>query len=161
MPCFGLLRKGILMAEVDSQRQQDELLANIKLVDPAATDEVLVAAAKLGNHPAFLQLWMRHSDRVFKVAYRITRNREDAEDASQEAWMKAYLRLNTFEGRAQFSNWLTRIAINSSLMILRKNVLTLRLLWRSRMVTVANIGRLRIRRRMLKSFMQLTKNYNA
>ena len=108
------------MAEVDSQRQQDELLANIKLVDPAVTDEVLVAAAKLGNHPSFLQLWMRHSDRVFKVAYRITRNREDAEDASQEAWMKAYLRLNSFEGRAQFSNWLTRIAINSSLMILRR-----------------------------------------
>lgn len=108
------------MAEVDSQRQQDELLSNIKLVDPAATDEVLVAAAKLGNHPAFLELWTRHSDRVFKLTYRITRKREDAEDASQEAWMKAYLRLNTFEGRAKFSNWLTRIAINSSLTILRR-----------------------------------------
>jgi RNA polymerase sigma-70 factor, ECF subfamily len=120
MPCFGLLRKGTLMAEADSLRQRDELLANIKLVDPAATDEVLVAAAKLGDHPAFLELWTRHSDRVFKVAYRITGKREDAEDASQEAWMKAYLRLNTFEGRAKFSNWLTRVAINSSLMILRR-----------------------------------------
>jgi RNA polymerase sigma-70 factor (ECF subfamily) len=108
------------MAEVDLQRQQDELLANVTLVDPAATDAVLVAAAKLGDHPAFSELWMRHSNRVFKTAYRITGKREDAEDAMQDTWMKAYLHLNTFDGRAQFVTWLTRIAINSSLMILRR-----------------------------------------
>jgi RNA polymerase sigma-70 factor, ECF subfamily len=120
MGCFGLLRKESLMAEVDSRKQQDELLANAKLVDPAATDEALVAAAKLGDHPAFLELWTRHSNRVFKTARGITRKREDAEDAIQDAWMKAYLHLNTFDGRAKFSTWLTRIAINSSLMILRR-----------------------------------------
>jgi RNA polymerase sigma-70 factor, ECF subfamily len=108
------------MAEVDLQRQQDELLANAKLVDPAATDAVLVAAAKLGDHAAFSELWTRHSNRVFKTAYRITGKREDAEDAIQDTWMKAYLYLNTFDGRAQFVTWLTRIAINSSLMILRR-----------------------------------------
>jgi RNA polymerase sigma-70 factor (ECF subfamily) len=108
------------MAEVDLQRQQDELLANVTLVDPAATDAVLVAAAKSGDHPAFSELWMRHSNRVFKTAYRITGKREDAEDAMQDTWMKAYLHLNTFDGRAQFVTWLTRIAINSSLMILRR-----------------------------------------
>jgi RNA polymerase sigma-70 factor, ECF subfamily len=108
------------MAEVDLQRQQDELLANVTLVDPAATDAVLVAAAKLGDHPAFSELWTRHSNRVFKTAYRITGKREDAEDAMQDTWMKAYLHLNTFDGRAQFVTWLTRIAINSSLMILRR-----------------------------------------
>jgi RNA polymerase sigma-70 factor (ECF subfamily) len=108
------------MAEVDLQRQQGELLAKVKLVDPTATDAVLVAAAKLGDHPAFSELWTRHSNRVFKTAYRITGRREDAEDAIQDTWMKAYVRLNTFDGRAQFVTWLTRIAINSSLMILRR-----------------------------------------
>jgi RNA polymerase sigma-70 factor (ECF subfamily) len=108
------------MTEVDSQRQQNELLPNLKFVAPALTDEVLVAAAKLGDHPAFLELWTRHSSRAFKTTYRITGNRADAEDAIQDAWMKAYLHLNTFDGRAQFATWLTRIAINSALMILRR-----------------------------------------
>ena len=97
------------MAEVDSSKQQDELLANTQLVDPAATDEALVSAAKSGDHPAFLELWRRHSKRVFKTAYRITGKREDAEDVIQDAWIKAYLHLNTFDGRAKFATWLTRI----------------------------------------------------
>jgi RNA polymerase sigma-70 factor (ECF subfamily) len=105
---------------VDSKMQQDELLAWVKFVSPTPTDEVLVAAAKLGDHPAFLELWTRHSNRVPKTTYQITGNRADAEDAMQDAWMKAYLHLDTFDGRAKFSTWLTRIAINSSLMILRR-----------------------------------------
>jgi RNA polymerase sigma-70 factor (ECF subfamily) len=107
------------MANMHSQTQGDELLQSVKVVAPAPTDEVLVAAAKLGDHLAFLELWTRHSNKAFKMAYRITGNRDDAEDAFQDAWMKAYVHLNTFDGRAQFSTWLTRIAINSSLMILR------------------------------------------
>jgi RNA polymerase sigma-70 factor (ECF subfamily) len=107
MGCFGLLRKGSVMADA-------------KLVDPAATDETLVAAAKSGDRPAFLELWRRHSNSVFKTAYRITGKREDAEEVSQDACMKAYRHLNTFGGRAAFATWLTRIAINSSLMILRR-----------------------------------------
>jgi RNA polymerase sigma-70 factor, ECF subfamily len=109
------------MAQVNSQRQQDELLASVELVAPAATDEVLVAAAKLRDHHAFVELWTRHSRTAFNVAYRITGNRDDAEDAIQDAWMKAYMQLDTFDGRAKFSTWITRIAINSSLMILRRN----------------------------------------
>ena len=109
-----------MITEVDSQRTQDELPGNVKFVAPASTDKVLVAVAKLGDHQAFLELWTRHSRRVFKTTYRITGNREDAEDAIQDAWMKAYQHLNTFDGRAQFTTWLTRIAINSSLMILRR-----------------------------------------
>jgi RNA polymerase sigma-70 factor (ECF subfamily) len=87
---------------------------------PAATDEVLVAAAKSGNHPAFVELWKRHSNTAFKMVYRITGNRDDAEDVIQDAWMKAYVHLKTFDGRAKFSTWLTRIAINSALMTLRR-----------------------------------------
>jgi RNA polymerase sigma-70 factor, ECF subfamily len=107
------------MVEVDSQGQEDEILASVKIVVPAPTDEALVAAAKSGDHAAFLELWARHSNRAFKTAYRITGNQNDAEDAFQDAWMRAYMHLNTFDGRAKFSTWLTRIAINSSLKVLR------------------------------------------
>jgi RNA polymerase sigma-70 factor, ECF subfamily len=85
----------------------------------AATDEVLVAAAKLGDPSAFVELWKRHTNLAFKMAFRITGNRADAEDVTQDAWMKAYVHLQTFDGRAAFSTWVTRIAINSALMMLR------------------------------------------
>ena len=91
---------------------------DVKFIVPA--DEDLVAAAKLRDHPAFAELWTRHSNTAFKMAYRITGNRDDAEDAIQDAWMKAYMHLSTFDGRAKFSTWLTRIAMNSALMILRR-----------------------------------------
>jgi RNA polymerase sigma-70 factor, ECF subfamily len=97
---------------------QDEI--SVKLLAATATDEVLVGAAKLGDRPAFSELWERHSSTAFKVAYRITRNRDDAEDVVQDAWMKAYVHLKTFDGRAKFSTWLTRIVVNSALMILRR-----------------------------------------
>ena len=84
------------------------------------TDEGLVAAAKSGDHAAFVELWSRHSNTAFRAAYRIIRNQDDAEDAIQEAWMKAYVHLNAFDGRAKFSTWLTRITINSALMTLRR-----------------------------------------
>src|ERR1700733_12808410 len=118
--CFGLFEKGALMPEMESQTQQDELLPRVTFVATAPTDESLIAAAKSGDHPAFLELWTRHSSRALKTAYRITGNRYDAEDAFQDTWMRAYMHLNAFDGRAQFSTWLGRIAINSSLMILRR-----------------------------------------
>ena len=83
-------------------------------------DTLLVTAAKSGDHTAFAQLWERHSKKVFRRIYRITGNRDDAEDVLQEAWMKAYAHLTTFAGRASFSTWITRIAINSALMLLRR-----------------------------------------
>jgi RNA polymerase sigma-70 factor (ECF subfamily) len=117
---FRAAEKGSWMAEVDLQGQQDEPPANLELVARSATDEVLVAAAKSGDHLAFVELWTRHSNSAFKIAYRIMGNRDDAEDAIQDAWMNAYVHLITFDGRAKFSTWLTRIAINSTLMTLRR-----------------------------------------
>jgi RNA polymerase sigma-70 factor (ECF subfamily) len=110
----------IVTTEINLQRARAELPAGEKFVAPASTDEGLVAAAKSGNYQAFLELWTRHTSRVFKTTYRITGNREDAEDAMQDVWMKAHLHLAAFNGRAQFTTWLTRIAINTSLMILRR-----------------------------------------
>jgi RNA polymerase sigma-70 factor (ECF subfamily) len=97
---------------------QDEI--SVKLLAAAATDEVLVGAAKLGDRFAFAELWERHSNTAFNVAYRITKSRDDAEDVIQEAWMRVYVHLNTFNGRAKFSTWLTRIVINLALMTLRR-----------------------------------------
>ena len=73
-----------------------------------ATDAVLVTAAKSGDHTAFAQLWERHSNKVFRTVYRITGNRDDAEDVLQEAWMKAYAHLKTFEGRASYDGETSR-----------------------------------------------------
>ncbi len=103
---------------IQSYGLQDE--DNVTFAGSDATDEVLVAEAKSGSHPAFVELWRRYSNRAFKLVYRITGNRDDAEDAIQDAWMKTYVHLNTFDSRAKFSTWFTRIAINSALMILRK-----------------------------------------
>jgi len=103
---------------MESCRLQDEI--TVKFAADAATDEDLVVAAKSGDPPAFVGLWTRHSKTAFNMAYRITGNREDAEDVVQDTWIKAYVHLNTFDGKAKFSTWLTRIAINSALQILRK-----------------------------------------
>jgi RNA polymerase sigma-70 factor (ECF subfamily) len=92
----------------------------VNLLTDAATDEVLVAAAKRGDRPAFEELWRRYSSSTFRLVYRITKNQDDAEDVVQDAWMKAYVHLETFNGNSRFSTWLTRIAINSALMILRR-----------------------------------------
>jgi RNA polymerase sigma factor (sigma-70 family) len=84
------------------------------------SDESLVAAAKNGEHHAYNELCRRHAKRTFHTVQRFTRNTEDAEDAVQESLMKAFAHLATFDGRSAFSTWLTRIAINSALMALRK-----------------------------------------
>jgi RNA polymerase sigma-70 factor, ECF subfamily len=83
-------------------------------------DQNLVAAAMGGDLAAFTALCRLHSPRLFRSIRQITRNHEDAEDALQDALMRAYVHLRSFDGRAQFATWLTRIALNSALMILRK-----------------------------------------
>jgi RNA polymerase sigma-70 factor, ECF subfamily len=84
------------------------------------SDELLVVRAKAGDTVAFVELRERHSTKVLRTLYRITRNWEDAEDALQESLLKAFRHLSGFENRSSFSSWLTRIAINSALMTLRK-----------------------------------------
>src|SRR6266481_4978066 len=86
----------------------------------AAADEELVAAAKSGDESAFEILVKRQERKVFRVALRYTRVREDAEDIVQETFRKAFVHLQKFEGKSSFSTWLTRVAINEALMFLRK-----------------------------------------
>lgn len=84
------------------------------------SDEWLVVAAKDGNVDAFAELRARHFRSILRTTYRITRNWEDAEDALQDSFLKAFIHLDRFEGRSSFLSWATRIAINNSLMLLRK-----------------------------------------
>ena len=80
----------------------------------------LVAAAKYGHSVAFDVLCERLAPRILRTLHRITKNHEDAEDALQDSFLSAYVHIAEFDGRSAFSTWLTRIAINSALMMLRK-----------------------------------------
>jgi RNA polymerase sigma-70 factor (ECF subfamily) len=88
---------------------------------PGEGDMALVAAAKNGNGKAFEILFERHERKIFFIAHRITRTRQDAEDVVQQTFQKAFTHLRKFEGRSAFSTWLTRIAITEALMLLRKS----------------------------------------
>jgi RNA polymerase sigma-70 factor, ECF subfamily len=97
--------------------------ANSQLRVPAlaAYESRLVADAKRGHQGAFGELCERHSKKLFHTTLRITRNREDAEDALQDSLLSAFVHIRKFDGRSSFYTWLTRIAINCALMKLRKN----------------------------------------
>ena len=73
-----------------------------------------------GNREALDDLFASSSSHLYKAAFRILSNPHDAEDAVQDSLLRAFRNLNQFHGRAKFSTWLHRIAINSSLMRLRK-----------------------------------------
>ena len=83
-------------------------------------DAALIAQVLGGDLAAFEELVRRHERRVYRVTLAITQNKEDAEDAMQEAFLKALENLAQFEGAARFSTWLTRIAVNEALQRLRK-----------------------------------------
>src|SRR6266516_2374551 len=87
----------------------------------AVTEELaLVQAAKRGDISAFEQLVKRYDRNVFRIAQHITQNREDAEDVVQDAFLKAYQNLESFQEQSKFYTWLVRIAVNEALMRLRK-----------------------------------------
>lgn len=84
------------------------------------SEKSLIAKARAGNRTAFDELVRRHSHRVYGMSLKILKNREDAEDNLQNVFFKAFGKIRQFEGNSQFSTWLTRIAINEALMMLRR-----------------------------------------
>jgi RNA polymerase sigma-70 factor, ECF subfamily len=83
-------------------------------------EHLLVAAAKKGDAAAFEELVNRYETKIFRLTSNIAGNREDAEDAMQDAFLKAYAHLDSFQGNSRFYTWLVRIAANEALMRLRK-----------------------------------------
>jgi len=83
-------------------------------------EHLLVAAARAGDATAFEELVNRYEGKIFRLTKNITRNQEDAEDAMQDAFLKAFAHLQDFKGDSRFYTWLVRIAANEALMRLRK-----------------------------------------
>ena len=83
-------------------------------------EEVDLNALKRKDKGAFAQLVETQSDKIYRLALKMLANEQDAEDVLQETFIKAYKNIDTFEGRSKISTWLYRIALNESLMLLRK-----------------------------------------
>lgn len=83
--------------------------------EAAEGERVLVQRARRGDEEAFRALVDRHSDQAYGLALRITRSREDAEDAAQEAFVRAWLALPRFRGESSFGTWLHRIVARRAL----------------------------------------------
>jgi len=91
----------------------------IACLTDAAPEQMLVVAAKNGDQEAMETLFRRHRQKILRIVLRYAHVREDAEDIVQQSFQKAFVYLHKFEGKSSFSTWLTRIAINESLMLLR------------------------------------------
>ncbi len=83
-------------------------------------ESALVAEAREGNRAAFTTLLNQYDRNIYRLTLNITSNREDAEDAMQEAFLKAFQNLGQFRGGSRFYTWLVRIAVNEALMKLRR-----------------------------------------
>jgi RNA polymerase sigma-70 factor, ECF subfamily len=99
---------------------QDTSLGLTSKEQAALRDSELVSFALAGSSDAFAELQRNYSRHLYSTIFGITKNREDSEDALQDTFLRAYRSLCDFEGRSSFYSWLTRIAINSALMMLRK-----------------------------------------
>jgi RNA polymerase sigma-70 factor (ECF subfamily) len=83
-------------------------------------DVALIARVRGGDLSAYDTLVRKYERQLFRIAQHITQNREDAEDVMQDAFLKAYEKLEQFQGNSKFYTWLVRIAVNESLMRLRR-----------------------------------------
>jgi RNA polymerase sigma-70 factor (ECF subfamily) len=113
MQCPALLWA---LAKTVSAAPSNRLPSSIVREDEPA----LIAAAKSGDAGAFEELVNRYERKIYRLAEHITRNREDAQDVMQEAFLKAFAHLQNFHGDSRFYTWLVRIAVNEALMRLRK-----------------------------------------
>jgi RNA polymerase sigma-70 factor (ECF subfamily) len=86
----------------------------------SAGEQELVTRAQSGDTEAFGRLVKQHSAKLFQVAFRLTGNEASAEDVVQEAFIRAYSKLDRFDGRSAFGTWLYRITVNCSMDAMRK-----------------------------------------
>lgn len=108
--------------EMPSQLLNPKEMGTIQnnVIGDTGTELALVKAAQKGDVVAFEQLIKKYDRNVFRIAQHITQNREDAEDVVQDAFLKAYQKLDQFQGNSKFYTWIVRIAVNEALMKLRK-----------------------------------------
>lgn len=86
----------------------------------AETDDALIARIRTGETACFEVLMRRHNERIYRTVRAVLGDDADVEDVMQQAYVSAYQHLDAFEGRARFSTWMTRIAINEAYARLRR-----------------------------------------
>jgi len=106
--------------QTPKQCSTKEQRASREIPDGAGEERALVARAKRGDGTAFGTLCERHRARAFSAAFRILRHQQDAEDAVQKCFVRAFVGLMHFREDSTFATWITRIVINESLMIIRQ-----------------------------------------
>jgi len=94
--------------------------ASANVFTPLGEELDLIRRAKAGDHNALDQLFACHRPRLLQIAVSMLRNKEDAEDAVQDALLLGYRNFSSFQNRCRFSTWMTRIVINSALMMVRR-----------------------------------------
>src|SRR4051812_47051971 len=96
-------------------------------LDTAVPDVALVAAAREGDNDAFAQLVRRHQEKVYMLALQLTHNHSDADELSQQAFVKAFQALDQFQSKAGFFTWIYRITVNLCLTHLKNRNRTVEL----------------------------------
>jgi|SRR5580704_11700245 RNA polymerase sigma-70 factor (ECF subfamily) len=124
-PAVGTRRLSVKIRHGKTKRTESSPLtlpSSERVAAPSTTlhHPALVQQAIDGNSAAHEQIFATHASKLRGMAFAILRNREDAEDAVQDGFCRAFANLQSFQGRSSFSTWLTRIVINSSLMIRRR-----------------------------------------
>src|SRR5512136_1470348 len=89
-------------------------------MDPAEEEQIWILRSLQGDQQAFANLVSRYQRQVYNLSYRMLGNPEDAEDAAQEVFLRAYTALPSFELGRKFSSWLLSIASNLCIDILRR-----------------------------------------
>lgn len=90
------------------------------MINQTTSQEADLNALKANDREALSNLVDAHSEQIYRLALKMLGNEQDAEDVLQETFIKAFKNIHTFEGRSKLSTWLYRIAVNESLMLLRK-----------------------------------------
>lgn len=122
-------RRRTLWSKMTSTVQSQFAAASAPPASPSHADgteaqlpeAIVIARAQRGDASAFERIYRRHSSRVFSVCLRIVGNIAAAEDLTQEAFLLVFRKIRSFRGDSAFSTWLHRIAVNLSLMRLRRN----------------------------------------
>jgi RNA polymerase sigma-70 factor (ECF subfamily) len=125
----GIMDKGTEKQQLSQARKKEDKEAIIHGVNEFTSklskyqkldDEELVQLVKAGEVEPFDELVRRNEVKIHDLCYKMVRNYDDAKDLAQETFLKAYRKINKFNGRSKFSTWLYRIAVNSCLNFLKK-----------------------------------------
>jgi len=109
------IRRGRERAAKSKKSKQASKALGSPALQPGGEERVAVGRALKGDSEALGGLFTRYRTRLYRIALRLLRSKEDAEDVVQDALLLAYRNLSSFEGRSMFSTWLTRIVVNCAL----------------------------------------------